>query len=104
MPSISGNACYVAYQDGAAEDVFVWDRTDGTTSDPFEGPSKAAALVQLSEDGSKVVYLSGSDTYVHDVSSGAQQQVPNVRGVAIDPAGRYLLCPVRPGRTVARAA
>lgn len=91
LPSISGDARHVAYQDGRAEDVFVWDRTDGTTSDPIEGPSKAATLVQLSEDGSKVVYLSGSDTYVHDVSSGTDQLVPNVRGVAIDPTGRYLL-------------
>ncbi len=90
-PSISGDGRHLAYQDGKAEDVFVWDRTDGTTSDPIEGPSKAAALVQLSEDGSKVVYLSGSDTYVHDVSSGTDQLVPNVRGVAIDPTGRYLL-------------
>ncbi|WP_322726070.1 hypothetical protein [Streptomyces spongiae] len=90
-PSISGDGRFVAYQDGKAEDVFVWDRTDGTTSGPIEGPSKAAALVQLSEDGSKVVYLSGSDTYVHDMSSGTDQLVPNVRGVAIDPTGRYLL-------------
>ncbi|MGW1208076.1 hypothetical protein ACWD5F_00395 [Streptomyces sp. NPDC002499] len=91
LPSISGDARYVAYQDGQAGDVFVWDRTDGATSGPVEGPSKAATLVQLSEDGSKVVYLSGSDTYVHDVSSGTDQLVPNVRGVAIDPTGRYLL-------------
>ncbi|MFJ6088093.1 TolB family protein [Streptomyces sp. NPDC092369] len=91
LPSISGDARYVAYQDGKTQDVFVWDRTDGTTSGPVEGPSKAATLVQLSEDGSKVVYLSGSDTYVHDVSSGTDQPVPNARGVAIDPTGRYLL-------------
>ncbi|WP_235488444.1 hypothetical protein [Streptomyces roseoverticillatus] len=90
-PSISGDGRYVAYQDGEAEDVFVWDRTSGTTSGPIEGPSAGAALVQLSNDGSKVVYLSGSDTYVHDVHSGTAQLVPNVRGVAIDPTGRYLL-------------
>ena len=90
-PSISGDGRYVAYQDGKAEDVLVWDRTSGTTSDPIEGPSKAATIVQLSEDGSKVVYISGSDTYVHDLSSGTDQLVPNARGVAIDPTGRHLL-------------
>ncbi|MFD7687784.1 hypothetical protein [Streptomyces sp. NPDC059781] len=90
-PSISDDGRYVAYQDGQAQDVFVWDRTDGTASGPIEGPSEEAALVQLSKDGGKVVYLSGSDTHVHDVSSGAAQLVPDVRGVAIDPTGRYLL-------------
>ncbi|MFE3021776.1 hypothetical protein [Streptomyces sp. NPDC059256] len=90
-PSISGNGRYVAYQDGLAEDVFVWDRTTGTTSGPIEGPSVAATLVQLSDDGSKAVYLSGTDTYVHDLGSGTAQLVPNVKGVAIDPTGRYLL-------------
>ncbi|WP_371572935.1 hypothetical protein [Streptomyces sp. NBC_01314] len=90
-PSISGDGRFVAYQDGRAEDVFVWDRTDDTSSGPIEGPSKAATLVQLSKDGSKVVYLSGSDTYIHDERSGTDQLVPNVRGVAIDPTGRYLL-------------
>ncbi|MFF0223246.1 hypothetical protein [Streptomyces sp. NPDC004629] len=75
-PSISGDGRYVAYQDGKAEDVFVWDRASGTTSDPLEGPSEGATLVQLSEDGSKVVYLSGTDTYVHDVSSGTARLVP----------------------------
>lgn len=91
-PSISGDGRFVAYQDGKAEDVFVWDRTDDTSSGPIEGPSKAATLVQISKDGSKVVYLSGSDTYIQDESSGTDQLVPNVRGVAIDPTGRYLLC------------
>ncbi|MEU6589670.1 hypothetical protein ABZ923_10670 [Streptomyces sp. NPDC046881] len=90
-PSISGDGRYVAYQDGKTEDVFVWDRTGGTASGPIEGPSAKATLVQLSYDGSKVVYLSGSDTYVHDVSSGTARLVPNVRGLAIDPTGRYLL-------------
>ncbi|WP_323184448.1 hypothetical protein [Streptomyces sp. NBC_00199] len=46
---------------------------------------------QLSQDGSKVVYLSGSDTYVHDESSGTDQLVPDVRALAIDPTGRHLL-------------
>lgn len=90
-PSISGDGRLVAYQDGQAEDVFVWDRTGGASSGPIEGSSKAATLVQLSKDGRKVVYLLGSDTYVHDVSSGTDQLVPNARGVAIDPTGRYLL-------------
>lgn len=90
-PSISGDGRYVAYQDGKTKDVFLWDRTGTTTSGPIEGPTAEATLVQLSDDGSKVVYLSGSDTYVHDVSSGTAQLVPNVRGVAIDPTGRYLL-------------
>lgn len=90
-PSVSGDGRYLAYQDGQAEDVFVWDRTADTSSGPIEGPSEAATLVQLSKGGSKVVHLSGSDTYVHDVSSGTEQLVPNVRGVAIDPTGHYLL-------------
>lgn len=91
-PSLSGDGRYVAYQDGEAGDVFVWDRTSGTGSGPVEDSSKGAAtLVQLSDDGTKVVYLSGSDTYVHDMSSDTDQLVPNVRGVAIDPTGRYLL-------------
>ncbi|MFC8127473.1 hypothetical protein [Streptomyces sp. NPDC057302] len=90
-PSISGDGRYVAYQDGKTKDVFVWDRTGGTTSAPIEGPSQEATLVQLSDDGGKVVYLSGSDTYVHDVRTGSAQLVANVRGVAIDPTGRYLL-------------
>ncbi|MER5301851.1 hypothetical protein ABT039_20655 [Streptomyces lasiicapitis] len=90
-PSISGDGRFVAYQDGKAKDVFVWDRDHGSTSDPIEGPSKEATIVQISEDGSKVVYLSGSDTYVHDVSSGTAQRVPNVKGLAIDPTGDHLL-------------
>ncbi|MEU7581210.1 hypothetical protein AB0B50_26820 [Streptomyces sp. NPDC041068] len=90
-PSISDDGRYVAYQNGKTKDVFLWDRTGGTTSGPIEGPTAEAKLVQLSDDGGKVVYLSGSDTYVHDVSSGTAQLVPNVRGVAIDPTGRYLL-------------
>ncbi|MFI9721479.1 hypothetical protein ACIHFE_17805 [Streptomyces sp. NPDC052396] len=89
-PSISGDGRYVAYQDGEAGNVFVWDRTSGTTSDPIEGPD-GATLVQLSDNGTKVVYTSGSDTYVHDVPSDTDQLVPGVRGVAIDPTGRYLL-------------
>ncbi|MEV8319328.1 hypothetical protein AB0Q95_34735 [Streptomyces sp. NPDC059900] len=90
-PSISGDGRFVAYQDGQAQDVFVWDRSDDTSSGPIEGPSTAATLVQISRDGSKVVYLSGSDTYVHDEKSGTNHLVANVRGVAIDPTGRYLL-------------
>ncbi|CBG75812.1 putative secreted protein [Streptomyces scabiei 87.22] len=90
-PSVSGDGRFVAYQDGRAEDVFVWDRTDDTSSGPIEGPARAATLVQLSKDGRNAVYLSGSDTYVHDESSGTEQLVPTVRGVAIDPTGRYLL-------------
>ncbi|MFJ3875900.1 TolB family protein [Streptomyces sp. NPDC090077] len=92
-PSISGDGRYVAYQDLAyqTEGVYLRDRTTATTSGPLEGPSKSASLVQLSDDGRKVVYLSGSDTYVHDVGSGTAQLVPDVKGVAIDPTGRYLL-------------
>ncbi len=90
-PSLSGDSRRVAYQDGEAGDVFVRDRTDGVTHGPIEGPSKEATLVQLSEDGGKVVYRSGPDTHVHDVRSGTAQRVPNARGVAIDPTGRYLL-------------
>ncbi|WP_069883652.1 TolB family protein [Streptomyces luteocolor] len=90
-PFISGDGRYVAYQNGKTKDVFVWDRTDGSTSAPLEGPAKEATLVHLSDDGSKVVYLSGSDTYVHDVSTGTAQLVPNAKGVAIDPTGRHLL-------------
>ncbi|WP_324607502.1 hypothetical protein [Streptomyces sp. NRRL B-1347] len=90
-PSISGDGRFVAYQDGKAKDVFVWDGDHGSISDPIEGPSKEATIVQISEDGSKVVYLSGSDTYVHDVSAGTAQRVPNVKGLAIDPTGNHLL-------------
>ncbi|MFH8468587.1 hypothetical protein [Streptomyces sp. NPDC017991] len=90
-PSISGDGRFVAYEDGQAQDVFVWDRTDDTSAGPIEGPSKAAALVQCSRDGSRIVYLSGADTHVQDESSGTDQLVPNVRGLAIDPTGRYLL-------------
>ncbi|WP_309248445.1 hypothetical protein [Streptomyces sp. MNP-20] len=90
-PVISGDGGHVAYQDAKAQDVFVGDRTGATAADPVEGPSRAATLVQLSDNGCKVVYLSGSDTYVHDVRSGTAQPVPNVRGVAIDPTGRYPL-------------
>ncbi|MEW2529634.1 hypothetical protein [Streptomyces sp. NPDC047071] len=90
-PSISGDGRYVAYQDGEAKDVFLWDRDYGSTSGPIEGPAKEATIVQLSEDGSKVVYLSGSDTYVHDVGSGTARRVPDVKGLAIDPTGTYLL-------------
>ncbi|GHE35886.1 hypothetical protein GCM10018785_01980 [Streptomyces longispororuber] len=92
-PSISGDGRHVAYQDRAyqKEGVYLWDRTTGTTSGPLEGPDTYASLVQLSDDGGKVVYLSGSDTYVHDVASGTTQRVPDVKGVAIDPTGRHLL-------------
>ncbi|MFJ5096533.1 TolB family protein [Streptomyces sp. NPDC088557] len=90
-PSLSGDGRYLAYQNLEKADVYLWDRTTGTTSAPVDGPSRSASLVQLSDDGRKVVYLSGSDTYVHDVGSGTAQLVPNVTGVAIDPTGRYLL-------------
>ncbi|MCM2390757.1 hypothetical protein [Streptomyces albipurpureus] len=90
-PSLSDDAYHLAYQDGGEQDVFVWDRTNGTPAGPIEGPARAATLVQLSDDGSKVVYLSGPDTFVYDTGSGTTQSVPNVRGVAIDPTGRYLL-------------
>ncbi|MGH4030971.1 TolB family protein [Actinomycetota bacterium Odt1-20B] len=90
-PSMSGDGRRVAYQDGKTRDVFVWDRTTGTSSGPIEGAAKEATLVQLSKDGSKAVYLSGTDTYVYDVGAGTAQLVANVRGVAIDPTGRYLL-------------
>ncbi|MFD0304233.1 hypothetical protein [Streptomyces sp. NPDC127119] len=90
-PSISGDGRFVAYQDGRAQDVFVWDRTDDTSAGPIEGPSEAATLVQLSRDGSKIVYLSGSDTHVQDEASGTDRLVPDARGLAIDPTGRYLL-------------
>ncbi|MFF0746355.1 hypothetical protein ACFYVL_38775 [Streptomyces sp. NPDC004111] len=90
-PSLSGDGRFVAYQDGRAGDVFLWDRAYGSTSGPVEGPAKEASVVQISEDGSKVVYLSGSDTYVHDVGSGTAQLVPGVTGLAIDPGGDYLL-------------
>ncbi|MFD6290070.1 hypothetical protein [Streptomyces sp. NPDC060205] len=91
LPSISGDGRFVAYQDGQAQDVFVWDRTDDTSAGPIEGPAEEATLVQLSRDGSKIVYLSGSDTHVQDEASGTDQLVPDVRGLAIDPTGRYLL-------------
>ncbi|MEU6124779.1 hypothetical protein [Streptomyces sp. NPDC047123] len=90
-PSMSGDGRYVAYQDAQTKDVLVWDRTTGTATGPIEGPAKDAALVQLSDDGNQVVYVAGADTYVHDLRSGTSRLVPNVRGVAIDPTGRYLL-------------
>ncbi|MEU5161567.1 hypothetical protein AB0G74_18435 [Streptomyces sp. NPDC020875] len=92
-PSISGDGRYVAYQDLSyqTEGVYLHDRTTGTTSGPLEGPATSASLVQLSDNGTKVVYVSGPDTYVHDIASGTAQLVPNVRGLAIDPTGRYLL-------------
>ncbi|MEW2529318.1 hypothetical protein [Streptomyces sp. NPDC047071] len=90
-PVISGDGRFVAYQDAQAQDVFVGALTGATAAVPIEGPSRAATLVQLSDDGSKVVYLSGSDTYVHDVSSGTARLVPDARGLAIGPTGRYLL-------------
>lgn len=93
-PSISGDGRYVAYQDGEEEDVFVWDRTRGTAF-PIEGSPAASTLVQLSADGSKIVYLldtdTGIDTVVYDVASGLTQLLPFMRGVAIDPTGRHLL-------------
>ncbi|MFB6892246.1 hypothetical protein ACFCX4_23380 [Kitasatospora sp. NPDC056327] len=90
-PSISGDGTRLAYQDGGEHDVFLWDWADNTAAGPIEGPGRAAELVQLSDNGGKVVYLSGADTYVHDVASGAALLVPGVKGVAIDPTGRYLL-------------
>ncbi|MGA5174585.1 hypothetical protein ACPCK5_16410 [Streptomyces pseudogriseolus] len=89
--SISGDGRRVAYQDGRAHDVFVWERTNGVTSGPIEGPSVDATFVQLSEDGRKVVYLVGDDTYVHDLETGDAEHVPGARGVAVDPTGRCLL-------------
>ncbi|WP_445402773.1 hypothetical protein ACSMX9_14845 [Streptomyces sp. LE64] len=90
-PSISADAGVLAYQDGGERDVFLWQRTSNAVAGPIEGPAKAASLVQLSDDGSKVVYLSGPDTHVHDTASGTALLVPGVQGVAIDPTGRYLL-------------
>ncbi|MGK4904661.1 TolB family protein [Streptomyces albus] len=97
-PSISGDGRFVAYQDGQEQDVYVYDRTDDTSAGPIEGAGKAATLVQLSRNGEKIVYLSGDDTHVQEESTGAEQVVPNARGLAIDPSGRYLLyAPVDPG-------
>ncbi|MFD7028580.1 hypothetical protein ACFWAR_11170 [Streptomyces sp. NPDC059917] len=90
-PSMSGDARYVAFQDGESKDVFLRDLIGDTMVGPIEGPSVAASLVQLSDDGSKVVYLAGSNTYVYDVATATSQLVANVRGVAIDPTGRHLL-------------
>nr|WP_229868465.1 hypothetical protein [Streptomyces inusitatus] len=90
-PSISKDGTRLAYQDGGEKDVFLWDWSGNAVTGPIEGPGKAAELVQLSDEGGKAVYLSGSDTYVHDTASGTAQHVPNVKGVAIDPTGRYLL-------------
>ncbi|MFI1018861.1 hypothetical protein [Streptomyces sp. NPDC020965] len=90
-PSISNDGTRLAYQDGGEQDVFLWDWAGNTAAGPIEGPGKAAELIQLSDDGSKVVYRSGADTYVHDTVSGTALPVPGVRGVAIDPTGRYLL-------------
>ncbi|MFI5987464.1 hypothetical protein ACIBEA_42175 [Streptomyces sp. NPDC051555] len=90
-PSMSGDARYVAFQDGESKDVFLRNLPGNSMVGPIEGPSVAASLVQLSDDGSKVVYVAGSDTYVYDVASATSQPVPNVRGVAIDPTGRHLL-------------
>ncbi|MEU6843332.1 hypothetical protein ABZ930_15815 [Streptomyces sp. NPDC046716] len=90
-PSLSGDGTRLAYQDGGEQDILLWDWADNSVAYPIEGPDRAAELVQLSDDGSKIVYLSGPDTYVHDVASGTTQQVSGVKGVAIDPTGRYLL-------------
>ncbi|WP_329126956.1 hypothetical protein [Streptomyces sp. NBC_01465] len=90
-PSLSGDGTRLAYQDGGEQDILLWDWADNTVVYPIEGPGKAAELVQLSDDGSKVVYLSGPDTYVYDVASGTALQVPGAKGIAIDPTGRYLL-------------
>jgi len=88
-PSLSGDARYVAYQDG--QDIFLRDRTTATTTGPVEGPAVAATLVQLSDDGSTVIYLAGTDTYAYDVPTGTTRLIPDVRGVAVDPTGRHLL-------------
>ncbi|MFE2111220.1 hypothetical protein ACFXAF_35895 [Kitasatospora sp. NPDC059463] len=90
-PSISADGTRLAYQDGGEHDIFLWDWAGNTAAGPIEGPGVAAELVQLSDDGTKVVYLSGPDTYVHDVASGTALPVPGVKGLAIDPTGRYLL-------------
>ncbi|GLF95301.1 hypothetical protein [Streptomyces yaizuensis] len=91
LPSLSDDGRFLAYQDGGAQDIFLWDRNDGTPQGPIEGPAKAAELVQISNNGGKVVYRSGADTYVHDTATGTAQLVANVRGVAIDPTGNHLL-------------
>ncbi|MEU6389429.1 hypothetical protein [Streptomyces sp. NPDC046939] len=90
-PSISGDGRFVAYQDGVAQDVYVYDRTDNTVDGPVEGAGTAASLVQMSRNGDKIVYLAGNDTHVQEESTGAEQVVANARGLAIDPTGRYLL-------------
>ncbi|MFF8772502.1 hypothetical protein [Kitasatospora sp. NPDC015120] len=90
-PSISADGTRLAYQDGGEHDVYLWDWADNTAAGPIEGPDREAELVQLSDDGTKVVYRSGPDTYVHDVASGTALPVPGVKGLAIDPTGRYLL-------------
>lgn len=100
-PSISDDGQYVAYEDREAHDVWLWNSTDGTTSDPIEGQGKEATLVQLSGNGNKVGYRSGADTHVYDVAADTDQVVPNTRGLAIDPSGRYLL--YAPGDTTGPA-
>ncbi|MER7764858.1 hypothetical protein [Streptomyces sp. NPDC097619] len=91
LPSMSGDGRLVAYQDAETQDVYVRDMPGNTRTGPVEGPAVTASLVQLSDDGTKVVYRSGPDTHVHDLASGTTQTVPGVKGLAIDPTGRYLL-------------
>lgn len=90
-PSLSADGTRLAYQDGGEQDILLWDWAGNSVNYPIEGEGRAAELVQLSDDGSKIVYLSGPDTYVHDIASGTAVQVSGVKGIAIDPTGRYLL-------------
>ncbi|MFC5720557.1 TolB family protein [Streptomyces gamaensis] len=90
-PFLSADARYVAYQDDDLRQVFVRDRATGRTA--VAAPGRApVSLVQLSADGGTVVLTSGSDTYVRNWRSGITRRVPGVRGEAVSPDGRYLLC------------
>ncbi|WP_234342520.1 TolB family protein [Streptomyces sp. NRRL B-3648] len=97
QPSLSGDGGYVAHvvfspgQPSFGQRIEVQNRSTGADQTVAAFGHTYPSRPSISGDGSKVVCLSGSDTYVHDVRSGTARLVPNARGLAIAPTGRNLL-------------
>ncbi|MFB8773961.1 TolB family protein [Streptomyces broussonetiae] len=96
QPSMNADGRYTAHvvyfnSPSPGQRIEVQDSNTGAKELIATFSHTASSRPSISDDGRKVVYLSGTDTYVHDLTAGTAQLVPNVRGLAIDPTGRYLL-------------
>jgi Tol biopolymer transport system component len=111
LATISADGRYVAYNTDATnslptdrnggEDVFVWDRTTGTTTRLTNGNGYSFGPV-MSADGGYIAYVSDASnlvpgethkepgTYLWDRSTGATTRITDGGGPAISADGRYI--------------